>query len=61
MATEASLRARAKYDKRMTKQVILKLNTRTDADILSWLEHKGNKQGYLKRLIREDIEREIQS
>jgi hypothetical protein len=35
----------------------LKLNDRTDADILEWLSQVGNKQGYIKDLIRKDIAR----
>ena len=56
MATEARKRANAKYDKANTKQIILKLNLKTDADILSRLETEENKQGYIKRLIRNDLE-----
>lgn len=56
MATEAQLRANAKYDSRNTKQIKLKLNLSTDADILQRLEASGNVQGYIKALIRADIE-----
>lgn len=45
------------YDKRATRAVFLKLNKGTDADILSWLDAQDNKQGYIKRIIREDIAR----
>ena len=34
----------------------LNLNKKTDADIIARLEGMDNKQGYIKRLIREDIE-----
>lgn len=50
-------RQQADYDRKSTRQIILKLNRGTDADILSRLEEAGNKQGYIKRLIREDIAR----
>ena len=43
------------YDKANTVQVRLKLNIKTDADILKKLEQVGNKQGYIKALIRADI------
>lgn len=33
----------------------LKFFLRTDADIIEHLEQQGNKQGYIKRLIRADI------
>lgn len=36
----------------------MKLNTKTDADILARLAQEPNKQGYIKRLIRADIEKE---
>ena len=56
MTTAAQKRANAKYDKEHTTQVILKLNNKTDADILERLRGVGNKQGYIKNLIRRDIE-----
>lgn len=55
--TEAQLRAQDRYDKANTQKIVLKLNKRTDADILEKLEDVGNKQGYIKKLIRQDIER----
>ena len=55
MATEAQNRAVAKYDAANTTQIHLKLNDKTDADILARLEEVESKQGYIKRLIREDI------
>lgn len=54
MTSKAQARASAKYDKAHTKGVYLKLNTKTDADILSKLSKVGNVQGYIKQLIRED-------
>lgn len=54
--TEAQLRAIAKYDQRNTVQIHLKLNKKNDADILERLDHVENKQGYIKHLIRKDIE-----
>lgn len=55
---EVAKRAQAKYDKKNTKGFYLKLNIKTDADILAKLEAiSDGKQGYIKRLIREDIER----
>lgn len=55
MATEAQLRAQAKYNRANTVQITLRLNKRTEADIISRLEAMQNKQGYIKRLIREDM------
>ena len=47
----------ARYDADNTVQIHLKLNTKTDADILQQLDAVESKQGYIKRLIREDVER----
>lgn len=54
MTSKAQAKASAKYDKANTKGVYLKLNTRTDADILDYLAKVDNVQGYIKRLIRAD-------
>lgn len=55
--TPAQKRAKEKYDQKNTVQVKLKLNLKTDKDILEALERSGNKQGYIKKLIREDLQR----
>ena len=55
--TEAKKKAIAKYDARATKQVHLKLNLMTVADIIERLDKQENVQGYIKRLIREDMEK----
>lgn len=55
--TEAQKRAKMKYDAKATKQLMLKLNLTTDADILAKLDAVGNKQGYIKELIRADLNR----
>ena len=55
MATDAQLRAIAKYDAAHTVQYRLKLNKETDADIIAKLDSVDNKQGYIKELIRKDI------
>lgn len=57
MATEAQKRAVKKYDKDNVKGVFLKLNKNTDKDILEKLWSEENVQGYIKRLIREDIKK----
>ena len=46
----------AAYDRENTKQIKLKLNRKTDLDIIEHLEQKKNTQGYIKELIRKDIE-----
>lgn len=50
-------RAVKKYDAANTKQVHLKLNIKTDADIIRRLEGMDNVQGYIKSLIRADMGR----
>lgn len=57
MATAAQREAVKKYDKENTVHLHLKLNKGTDKDILDLLEHVESKQGYIKRLIREDIKK----
>ena len=50
-----------KYDRENTRRINLKLNNRTDADLIRQLESvKENEgiQGYLKRLIRNDMKEE---
>lgn len=56
MQTEAQKKAKEKYDSANTKGVYLKLNLKTDADILEKLGTVST-QGYIKELIRADIKR----
>ena len=55
MKTEAQKRATRKYDKEHSRQILLKLNKKTDADILAKFDAVPNMQGYVKTLIREDL------
>lgn len=57
MATEALKRAVRKYDSENTTQFHLKLNNKTDADIIQILKESDNAQGYIKGLIRADMTR----
>ena len=59
--TPAQKRAKEKYDKANTVQVKIKLNLKTDSDIIEALERSGNKQGYIKELIRNDLKRKRES
>lgn len=43
------------YDRENTTRINLKLNNKTDADIIHHLETVPNMQGYIKNLIRNDI------
>lgn len=54
---ESHRAAARKYDDASTKRVFIKLNINTDADILEHLDGIGNKQGYIKTLIREDMKK----
>ena len=51
----SQVRAQVKYDKEHTTGFYMKLNTKTDGDIIRWLWQQRNKQGSIKRLIREDL------
>lgn len=46
-----------RYDRTHRVSVMLKLNKGTDADILGKLASEPNKQGYIKDLIRADIQK----
>ena len=48
-----------KYDKMNTRRINLKLNIRTDADIIARLEKEDNMQSYIKSLIRQDTQYHI--
>lgn len=56
MATEAQRKAVTKYNKKNLKQIRLALNVNTDQDIISKLETVPSKMGYIKELIRKDIQ-----
>ena len=55
--SDAQKRAVAKYDAANTKSHLLKLNKNTDADIIAHLEQQPNKLAYLKKLIRDDMQK----
>ena len=46
-----------RYFKENNKQMGFVLNKRTDADIISFLDQKPNRNAYLKQLIREDMKK----
>ena len=56
MASEAKLKANEKYLKANTKIVSLRLNYNTDTDILKKLDEVDSKMGYIKELIRKDLQ-----
>lgn len=52
-----SERPQDRYNKTRTTTVLLRLNKSTDTDVINALEQQPNKSGYIKALIRADIER----
>ena len=48
-------KASIKYNKENTVQLLIRLNKKTDKDIIEWLKNVNNRQGYIKSLIREDL------
>lgn len=63
MAENKSARVKAsiKYNQKNVKQVKLNLNLKTDKDIIEALAASGNMQGYIKDLIRKDLNDEHQA
>lgn len=55
MVAESKIRANNKFNKANTKVVGLRLNFKTDADIIQKLDVVDSKMGYIKELIRKDI------
>lgn len=55
MNKEARNAAIMRYNEKATKQIKFSFNLKTDADIIEKLESVGNKQGYIKELIRKDL------
>lgn len=55
MATESEIKAVNKFNKEKTKCVNVRLNLKTDADILKKLDNVPSKMGYIKAIIRKDI------
>ena len=45
------------WDKQNTKMIHVKLNFNTDSDIIDQLEKQPSKMGYIKQLIRDDIQK----
>lgn len=47
--------SKRRYDEQNTIQVKIKLNKKTDADIIEYLNTSGNKQGTIKEALRTQI------
>lgn len=52
----ADSEAKRKWDAAHTKKILLKLNCNTDKDVLQKLDNVPSKQGYIKALIRKDLD-----
>ena len=46
----------ARYEKENLRQIRLKINRKTEPELLEWIEKKDNIQGYIKRLIQQDMD-----
>jgi len=51
------IEAAKRYNKLHTQTLNVRLNNKTDADIISEMELHSSKSSYIKELIREDIKR----
>ena len=49
--------SQARFDKENTRKYTVKLNKRTDAEVIERLDKQPSKAGYIKQLIREDIKK----
>lgn len=47
-----------RYSKKNLLKVMVGFNRKTEPELVERMEREENKAGYLKRLVREDIERE---
>lgn len=53
----SELSPQRRYELANLKTYTFRLNIRHDADVIAEIEKQDNKQGYVKALIRDDIER----
>lgn len=52
MTTEAQKKASLKYCRANTLPITLRLNRKTDADLIEWLENEPNKSQAIKEALR---------
>ena len=43
------------YEKKNIRRIIVKVNKKTEPELLEWLSAKENAQGYIKRLVLKDM------
>lgn len=53
---DAKTKATIKYNREKVRRFSMNLSP-VDADMIKWLEGKDNITGYLKQLVREDMEK----
>ena len=53
--SDAKIKANNKFNKANTRMVSLRLNYKTDADIIEKLDYVESKMGYIKSLVRKDL------
>ena len=46
------------YEKTNLRQIKLNINRKTEPELLEWIEKQENIQGYIKNLIRKDMEKD---
>ena len=56
MASKAKIRANNKSNKKNRKMICVRLSYNTDADIIKKLDEVDCKMGYIKKLIRKDLQ-----
>ena len=49
-----------RYQAKWRKNVTIAFITKTEQDLLDWLDKQPNKAGYIKQLIREDMSKKEQ-
>lgn len=58
-STQAQKNASMKYERENTVQIPIKLNKKTDADIIEFFEkNQGSRMGFIKEAIREKMKKE---
>lgn len=61
MVSESQKRSARKYQKNNTKLISVRVNKKLEPEVLEWLESKSSMGGYILELIREDMEKHIES
>lgn len=54
--TQKEYLKRTNYNKTHMQQVLLTLHKENEADMIDWLNQQDNRNGYIKDLIRRDME-----